>query len=68
MCLVDRLLIHVTVALGRGGEIELFILSQHFRVEIVAIEIRSLHCYSYGRAVSCRRLSHGPGWKETCSY
>jgi hypothetical protein len=31
-----------------GGEIELFVLSGHFRIEIVAIEIRSLHCYCYG--------------------
>jgi hypothetical protein len=31
-----------------GGEIELYILSQHYQAEIVAVEIRTLHCYTYG--------------------
>lgn len=35
----------------RGGEIELFILSQHYKVEIVAVEIRSGHLYIYGKGI-----------------
>jgi hypothetical protein len=35
-----------------GGEIELYILSQHYRVEIVAVEIRTLHCYCYGETAN----------------
>lgn len=31
-----------------GGELELFILSQYYGAEIVAIEIKSQHCYVYG--------------------
>lgn len=62
----------------RGGEIELFILSQHYKVEIVAVEIRSLHCYCYGKGIHPRCYSqwsphlgvggsqttdwHGSGW------
>jgi hypothetical protein len=41
-----------------GGELELFILSQYYGAEIVAIEIKSQHCYVYGRGV------RGCGWVE----
>lgn len=38
-----------------GGEIELFILSQYYGAEIVAIEIKSQHSYVYGEGKSYTR-------------
>jgi len=36
-----------------GGEIELFILSQYYGAEILAIEIKSQHSYVYGARLWC---------------
>jgi hypothetical protein len=43
-----------------GGEIELFILSQYYGAEIVAIEIKSQHSYVYGACAWA--MGRGGAW------